>query len=170
MGWTSSCYHRVDWLWALWFVCKRRHCETSLCMIQWAEQFANRKPRVMKRCPVHSKIIAFYRYHNPSSCHTAKSPGKGLENYEPRCITMQILLSATEESAFRLFVNWNLFMQVSASKADSQHFKTYETLKQRRLCNWKEFRYIKRGEKDFRCLKLLLVLMFSAPSTLNSLS
>lgn len=65
----------------------------------------------MKNCLVNFTIAAPYQYHNASPHHTAKSPG--LENCEPRCITIQGLHSATEESSFHLFVNWNLFNAIS---------------------------------------------------------
>lgn len=63
-------------------------------------QISNRKIRVMKHCPIYSRIRALYQYSKHITCHQAKQPGEGLENHEPRDAIMHILHSATGECAF----------------------------------------------------------------------
>lgn len=60
-------------------------------------QISNRKIRVMKHCPIYSRIRALYQYSKHITCH---QPGEGLENHEPRDAIMHILHSATGECAF----------------------------------------------------------------------
>lgn len=80
-----SCRHARSWQYFQhWHVCTK--------------QCANRRQRVMKNCLVYFRITASHQYHNASCHNTAKS--WGLENCEPRCMTMQGLHCATKKLHF----------------------------------------------------------------------